>query len=129
VYAGLETRLELAWVSAACLAVAVRVATWIGMLALAMFLALVAIVHLRRRGGLLSVRPVGSMPLAERLLLRAETLAAHNYHDEAIVVALSALEEGRGEAADPAIEVTPERAAEIIERVRNELDEAAPPVT
>jgi hypothetical protein len=40
VYAGIETRLKIAWVSAACLAVALRVATWIGMLALAAFLAL-----------------------------------------------------------------------------------------
>ena len=126
VYAGLETRLELAWVSAACLAVAVRVATWIGMLALAIFLALVTIMHLRRRGGLLSVRPVGSMSLAERLLLRAETLAAHHYHDEAIVVALSALEECRGDGGDPddpATEASPERAAEIIQRVRRQLDQ------
>ena len=127
VYAGLETRLELAWVSAACLAVAVRVATWIGMLALAIFLALVAVVHLRRRGGLLSVRPIGSMPLAERLLLRAETLAAHHYHDEAIVVALSALEEGRDDDDDPTSEVTAERSAEIIARVRRQLDTAADP--
>ena len=126
VYAGLETRLELAWVSAACLAVAVRVATWIGMLALAIFLALVTIMHLRRRGGLLSVRPVGSMPLAERLLLRAETLSAHHYHDEAIIVALSALEEcrsGVGADDDATAEATPERAAEVIARVRRQLDE------
>ena len=33
-YASLETRLELVWVLAACLAVAVRVETWIGVLAL-----------------------------------------------------------------------------------------------
>ncbi|MDW3213366.1 MAG: hypothetical protein R8G01_05170 [Ilumatobacteraceae bacterium] len=142
VYAGLETRLELAWVSAACLAVALRVATWIGMLALAIFLALVAIVHLRRRGGLLSVRPVGSMPLADRLLLRAETLADHHYYDEAIVVALAALEEGLGDGgtapltraerlalADPATLVTAERAADVIETVRHQLDATPRPAT
>jgi len=135
VYAGLETRLELAWVGAACLAVALRVATWIGMLALAIFLALVAIVHLRRRGGLLSVRPVGSMPLADRLLLRAETLADHHYYDEAIIVALSALDEGRGDdavppldrderlaLADPASPVDDERARRVIADVRRQLD-------
>jgi Major Facilitator Superfamily len=137
VYAGLETRLELAWVSAACLAVALRVATWIGMLALAMFLALVAVNHLRRRGGLLTVRPIGSLPLPERLLLRAETLAAHHFFDEAIVVALSALEEGRGDAADPPLTrderlaladpTTPllrERALDVLDQVRRQLDSA-----
>lgn len=136
VYAGIETRLEIAWVGAACLAVALRVATWIGMLALAAFLAVVAIVHLRRRGGLLIVRPLVAVPLPERLLLRAETLADHHFYDEAIVVALSALEEGRGDAADPPLTrderlaladptnpVSAARAVDVIERVRSQLDE------
>ncbi|MFP5487087.1 MAG: MFS transporter, partial [Acidimicrobiia bacterium] len=52
VYAGLETRLELAWVAAACLAVALRVATSIGILSLAAFLVLVTVVHVRRHSGL-----------------------------------------------------------------------------
>lgn len=99
VYAGLETRLELAWVGAACLAVALRTATWIGMLALAAFLALVAIVHVRRRSGVGVLRPMPATPIAERLLLRAETLAEHHFYDEAIVVALAALEESG--AGDP----------------------------
>lgn len=140
VYASIETRLELAWVSAACLAVALRVATWVGMLALAGFLALVAIMHVRRRGGLLTVRPLGALPLPDRLLLRAETLAAHHYDDEAIIIALSALEEGRGNTADPpltreeclalidsATPVAPERAAAIIELVRHQLHDGDPP--
>ncbi|MFW2335081.1 MFS transporter [Ilumatobacter sp.] len=137
VYAGIETLLEIAWVSAACLAVALRVATWIGMLALAAFLAVVTIVHLRRRGGLLTVRPLPAVPLPDRLLLRAETLAAHHFYDEAIVVALSALEQGPGPApapllthderlalADPATPVAQERALDVIERVRHQLDGA-----
>jgi MFS family permease len=137
VYAGLETRLELAWVSAACLAVALRVATWIGMLALATFLALVAINHLRRRGGLLTVRPIGALALPERLLLRAETLAAHHFYDEAIVVGLSALAAGRGEAADPPLTdderlalADPDapllhaRALEVLAQVRRQLHDA-----
>ena len=134
VYAGLETRLELAWVGAACLAVSLRVATWIGMLALAAFLALVAILHLRRRGGLLTVRPLGTLPLADRLLLRADTLAAHHFYDEAIVVALSALDAAGVdtdasraddvdlERWDPTTPVTRERAVDVIERVRRRLD-------
>lgn len=137
VYAGIETRLEIAWVSAACLAVALRVATWIGMLTLAAFLALVTIVHLRRRGGLLTVRPLAAAPLPDRLLLRAETLADHHFYDEAIIVALSALEAGRGDAADPPLTrierlaladptTTVEHAqvVDVIERVRRQLDGA-----
>jgi hypothetical protein len=92
VYAGLETRLELTWVLAAVLAVALRVASWIGVLALAWFLGLAAIVHLRRRNGLDILRPVIAIPLQERLLLRAETLAAHGFYDEAIIVARAAAE-------------------------------------
>jgi hypothetical protein len=136
VYAGIEARLELAWVSAACLAVALRVATWVGMLALATFLALAAILHLRRRRGLLTVRPLGALPLPDRLLLRADTLAAHHFYDEAIIVALTALEEGRGDTADPpltrderlaladpATPVAQERAVAVIEQVRRQLHE------
>lgn len=132
VYAGLETRLELAWVGAAALAVSLRVATWIGMIGLAAFLAFVAILHLRRRGGLLTVRPLGTLPLADRLLLRADTLAAHHFYDEAIVVARSALEAARpGSVAtpcddaqqwDPSAPATRERALDLIERVRAQLD-------
>ena len=135
VYAGIETRLEIAWVSAACLAVALRVASWIGMLALAAFLALVTIAHLRRRGGLLTIRPLAAAPLPDRLLLRAETLAAHHFYDEAIVVALTALEEGLGDDADPPLtrderlaladpsnSVAQDRALDVIERVRRQLN-------
>jgi hypothetical protein len=92
VYAGLETRLELAWVLAACLAVALRVASWVGILGLAGFLSVVALVHLRRRSGLGMLRPVATAPLPERLLMRAETLAAHGFHDEALVLAQAAAE-------------------------------------
>ncbi len=140
VYAGIEVRLELAWVSAACLAVALRVATWVGMLALATFLAMVATVHLRRRGGLLTVRPLSALPLADRLLLRADTLAAHHFYDEAIVVALSALEEARGDTADPpltrderlaladpATPVAQEWAIAVVEHVRRQLHGGSPP--
>ena len=87
VYAGIETRLELAWVVAACLAVALRVETWIGILSLAAFLVVVAIVHVRRHAGLNVLRPVAAVPLADRLLMRAETLADHGYLDEAVVIA------------------------------------------
>ena len=87
----LETRLELAWVLAAVLAVATRIASWIGVLTLAAFLAFVTIMHLRRRSGLHVLRPVAAIPLPERLLLRAETLADHGMYDEAIIIARAAL--------------------------------------
>ncbi|MEO6570142.1 MAG: hypothetical protein ABIO83_01200, partial [Ilumatobacteraceae bacterium] len=140
VYAGIETRLELAWTAAACCAVALRVATWIGMLALAAFLAVVAVVHLRRRGGLLTTRPVGALPLPDRLLLRAETLAAHHYYDEAILVAISALEQGCGATAeaplspdelrsitDPSNPLAKERVEDVIEHVRRRLPSGSAP--
>jgi MFS family permease len=90
VYAGIETRLELVWVLAACLAVALRVATWIGVLSLACFLGVVSVVHLQRRDGLKILRPITVAPLPERLLVRAETLADHGFYDEAIIVAEAA---------------------------------------
>ncbi len=134
VYAGIETWLELAWVAAACLAVAMRVAPWIGVLALAAFLAVVAFAHLRQRVGLRLLRPVAAAPLPERLLLRAETLADHHFHDEAIVVALAALEEcGVGECNDAMWSderrtlladlegVSAERANEVIDIVRRRM--------
>jgi hypothetical protein len=87
VYAGLETRLELAWVAAACIAVGMRVESWVGVLALAVFLVAVALFHLRRRAGMRVLHPVAHAPLPERLLLRAEVLANHGFFDEAVVLA------------------------------------------
>jgi hypothetical protein len=117
VYAGLETRLELAWVAAAVVAVALRVASWVGILMLAAFLVLVTVAHVRRRSGMGVLRPVGSMPVGERLLMRAETLADHGYLDEALLVA-----EVARDADDEHVETPGEddvRAA--IESVREEL--------
>lgn len=133
VYASLETRLELAWVAAACLAVAVRVATWVGVLALAVFLAFVTLLHLRRRRGLSILRPVVATPLAERLLMRADTLADHGFYDEAIVVARAAAESAeprrrhepsdRSDSTDSASESDLRSAAAAsIERARRRID-------
>lgn len=108
VYASIETWLELAWVGAACLAVALRVETWIGVLFLAGFLVIMLVVHLRRRRGLDILRPTAAAPLPERLLLRAETLADHHYYDEAIAVALTALREAAPDEPPP-ISVTERR--------------------
>lgn len=121
VYAGLETRLELAWVAAACLAVALRVATWIGILALAAFLLGVAFLHVRRHAGLRVLRPIAAVPLTDRLLLRAETLADHGFHDEALMLARLAR---TAADADVELHTTAAEAREEIERARTQVIEA-----
>lgn len=120
VYAGLETRLELAWVGAACVAVGMRVASWIGVLALATFLILVALFHLRRRGGLRIMKPVAVAPLHERLLLRAEVLADHGFYDEAIVLA-HVVQDQAGRANPPSGVSSRETAKRAIDRARADV--------
>jgi len=88
-YARIETRLEIAWVLAACVAVAIRVASWIGVLLLAAFLAGAAIAHVVRTSRR-SDEATQAAPLRARLVRRAEILASHGLHDEALVVALAA---------------------------------------
>ncbi len=95
VYAMLETRLELVWVLAACLAVAIRTQTWLGVIGLAVFLAATAAAHLRRIRTGPMLRPVGRVELADRLIMRAETLASRGYFDEAVVLARAATEAAR----------------------------------
>ncbi len=95
-YATLETRLVLAWVVAACLAVAARAPTLVGMVALTVFLSLATLAHLRRNklfGSFLAPGAEQELPMARRLLLRAEALAAEGLFDEAIVVARAAVEQ------------------------------------
>lgn len=89
-YARLETRLELAWVAAACLAVVSRASTWVGVLGLAAFLLVAAAVHIRRRRIIDLVDASSTTSLPDRLLFRSQTLTDLGYHDEAIAVALSA---------------------------------------
>jgi hypothetical protein len=104
VYASLETRLELAWVAAGCVAVASRLDTWVGVLALAGFLVVMAAEHIRRHRLIDLLEPAPTVPLAERLLTRAETLAGLDHHDEAIMVALSAVAIVDGAADDPELQ-------------------------
>lgn len=118
VYARLETRLELAWVAAACLAVGIRVASWIGVLLLAAFLTGVTVLHVRRRSGISVLRPVVTQSLPERLLLRADTLTRHGFHDEACVIlrSIPVADSIVAEIDSPAAD-----AEEQIERVRRAL--------
>lgn len=130
VYAGLETRLELVWVAAACLAVALRVDTWIGALALAVFLLFAVTVHVRRRSGLSVLASVATVPLPERLLLRAQTLADHGYYDEAVILAAAAVDtaeredDGGDDDPDDDGHHGPVRSPLSIEDVNVELDRA-----
>ena len=101
VYASLETRLELAWVAAACVAVASRFTTLVGVLVLAGFLVVTAAAHVRRHHLHELLEPHTTAPLAERLITRAETLAGLDHYDEAIVVALSAIDVTEAPAGDP----------------------------
>lgn len=117
-YARIETRLELAWVLAACLAVAIRVDSWVGVLVLAGFLAGAAVVHIVRTS-----RPAHDAaeqtPLDLRLLHRAEVLANHGFHDEAVVIA-RAVADGRTDvsAETDVADVDPDQAS------RRAIDEA-----
>lgn len=96
-YARIETKLELAWVLAACVAVAIRVDSWVGVLVLAGFLVGAAVVHIVRTSGS-EHQDVQQAPLDLRLLQRAELLGSHGFHDEAIVIA-NAVAEGRTDVA------------------------------
>lgn len=120
VYAWLETRFELAWVIGACLAVASRVATWVGLLGLAAFLTLNAAIQLRRHYGLAVLDPVVSTPLPERLVGHAETLFTHHRYDEAIAVARAAAAAAASEPADA------ESARAAIDAARRAIESAAP---
>ena len=123
VYASLETRLELAWVAAACLAVASRLSTLVGVLALAGFLVVMAAEHVRRHRLVELLEPPTTAPLAERLITRAETLAGLDHHDEAIIVALSAVGVAEVPAHDPELQ----RMRELVRgpATHDELREAA----
>lgn len=124
-YARIETRLELAWVLAACVAVAIRVASWVGALVLAAFLAGAAIVHVVRTSRQSGVA-APEAPLEARLLRRAELLASHGFHDEALVIATAIANGGVTERVDdPATVAT--QARDAIDRARRSMGDPAPP--
>lgn len=124
VYAMLETRLELVWVLAACLAVAIRTETWLGVIGLAVFLTAVAAAHVRRVRVGPMLRPVGRVELADRLIMRAETLAARGYFDEAVVLARAATEAARwpvahtGDDAETAARIAIDHARRLVDESR-----------
>lgn len=94
------------------------------MVALTVFLSLATLAHLRRNklfGSFLAPGAEQQLPMARRLLLRAEALAAEGLFDEAIVVARAAVEQTVVPAgcAAPADEAS---ARQAITRARSLLD-------
>jgi len=116
-YARIETRLELAWVVAACVAVAIRVASWIGVLMLAGFLGGAAVVHLVRTSRHAD-DATHEAPLDARLLRRAELLANHGFHDEALVIAIAVADRRLVELTSVADIDVEQAAREAIDRAR-----------
>jgi MFS family permease len=92
-FAGLETRLELAWVLGALLAVGLRAPGWVGLAVLTAGFAVVAVDRLvrYRQRHLLDAVPAEAS-LALRLLETAQALDARGDIQQALVVALAALD-------------------------------------
>lgn len=92
-FAGLETRLELAWVLGALAAVATRAPGWVGMAGLTALIALLVLDRVRRhrdQAVVGSVEAQATLPL--RLLETAEAVAARGDLQQALVVAVAAVE-------------------------------------
>lgn len=92
-FAGLETRLELAWVAGALAAVSTRAPGWTGMVALAIGFGLLLVDRLLRRRSQARVEAdTAPAMLPLRLLETAEALAARGDRQQAVVVAVAAVE-------------------------------------
>ena len=90
-YAGLETRLELGWVTGALAAVAVSVPGWLGTVVLAAGLGGLALGRVvERRGAALIDSAAAPATLPLRLLETAEALAARGDRQQAVFVAVAA---------------------------------------
>jgi MFS family permease len=92
-YAGLETRLEIAWVVGALVAVLTRAPDWLGLVMMAAGLGALAI---DRIGTRLAANRVGAVveisTLPLRLMETAETVAARGDRQQAVLVAVAAVE-------------------------------------
>lgn len=92
-YAGLETRLELGWVTGALAAVLARAPGWLGLLALAAALTAMALSRLSRTRWQTKVTSlIGRSPLSRRLLVTAERLESAGETRQAVIVAAAAME-------------------------------------
>lgn len=92
-YAGLETRLELAWVLGALMAVVARAPDWLGIAVLTAWLGGVALYRVVERRGIARLAAEsGPTTLPLRLLETAEALAARGDTEQAALVALAAVD-------------------------------------
>lgn len=114
-YAGLETRLEVAWVIGSLAAVVARLPNWLGLAILALCLGALSF---DRIASALAVARVGAgagaTALPMRLMDTAEAVAERGDSQQAALVALAA-----AEAAAMAGTVAPEQVAELQRRCRD----------
>ncbi len=113
-YAGLETRLELAWVVGSVIAVLARFPSWVGLVILA---ACLGTLSLNRVAAAITAARVGAdlqtATLPIRLLQTAEAVAASGDRQQAVLVALAA-----AEAAALVGDVAPDKMRELQELSR-----------
>lgn len=115
-FAGLEMRLELAWVLGALLAVATRSDGWMGLTGLAVGFALLLLDRTVRARNVARLESVAHTDtLAIRLMQTAEALHAQGDSQQAVVVAVAAVE-----SADEIGRSVPPGAAERVRRLARE---------
>lgn len=108
-YAGLETRLEVAWVIGSVAAVLTRLPDWLGLAILAVGLGALSINRILADVTAAQVgADAGATTLPQRLLETAEAIAARGDRQQAVLVALAA-----ADAAAMVGEVAPDRLAEF----------------
>lgn len=113
-YAGLETRLEVAWVVGSLAAVLTRLPDWLGLVVLSVGLAALSLNRIIAAIAAAEVGAgTGAITLPLRLLDTAKTVAARGDRQQAVLVALAA-----AEAAAMVKTVAPERLAELRQRSR-----------
>lgn len=114
-YAGLETRLEIAWVIGSLAAVLSRLPAWLGLAILSVGLA--GLSFNRILAGIAAARlgaDTGAATLPLRLMETAEALAARGDRQQAVLVALAAVE-----SAALVGTVAPKKLAEVQRRSRD----------
>ncbi len=106
-YAGLETRLELGWVVGALVAVLTRAPNWLGLVMLFVGLGALAADRLMSQLAALRVQAgTSSATLPLRLLETAEAVAARGDRQQAMLVAIAAVEAAAGTGSIEPIELT-----------------------
>lgn len=114
-YAGLETRLEVAWVIGSLAAVLTRLPDWLGLVVLAVGLGVLSINRIVAAVAAAEVgADTGTATLPLRLLDTAQVVAARGDRQQAVLVALAAVE-----AAAMVGTVPPESLAELKQRTRD----------